>query len=390
MPMQTLQELRSGSASDVRSIPTLLETLLGTTSPTGHVLSVFLDTSPDRVRRSAFLVAFRDVSRVPEDLPASELPVFLAAVEQVRTYLTDTLEPHHSGLAVYASGDPAYFFAVPLPHRPEDEALAVWAADAEVEPLEEIVDDYERVAVVLFDKERARLFTFYLGALEWKDEFQDEVPGKQATGGWYALAQTSYARHHEEHVFRHARRTARALLRLLQTRPFDRLLLAGPPEAIVTLKHVLPGPLRARLAGTLSLEWFASDEEVERATLAEAERIERASELSAVEEMLDAASSEHVVLGVAGTLNALARRRVHVLVLASAFAQTGAECPACGQLVTGGVVCPYCGAPTHPVADLRSRVVQQAMEQDAAVEVVSNEAAERLMEVGGLGAWTRY
>jgi hypothetical protein len=49
---------------------------------------------------------------------------------------------------------------------------------------------------------------------------------------------------------------------LLRKHSFDRLLLAGPDESLAVLKRELPRPLRARLAGTISVPLFASDAEV--------------------------------------------------------------------------------------------------------------------------------
>jgi hypothetical protein len=40
--------------------------------------------------------------------------------------------------------------------------------------------------------------------------------------------------------------------------------------------------------------------------------------------------------------------------------------------------------------DLRQRIIDRALEQGAKVEMVSGEAGAKLMEHGGLGAWTGY
>ena len=78
-----------------------------------------------------------------------------------------------------------------------------WDVQPHLAPLYALLGEYERVAAILIDKERARLFIVYLGAIEEQRELRDWVPGKQATGGWFALAQTHYARRHEEYVLHH-------------------------------------------------------------------------------------------------------------------------------------------------------------------------------------------
>jgi hypothetical protein len=57
--------------------------------------------------------------------------------------------------------------------------------------------------------------------------------------------------------------------------------------------------------------------------------------------------------------------------------------------VAGVGPCPTCGAATRPLADLAGAALARARAQGARVELVSGEAAARLMRYNGLGAWTR-
>jgi peptide subunit release factor 1 (eRF1) len=243
---------------------------------------------------------------------------------------------------------------------------------------------------VILDKERARLFTIYLGTLEERRELRDYVPGKQATGGWYALAQDHYARHREKHVLRHVQHTIDALLTMFHAHPFDRLLVGGPDEAVALLKQHLPRSLRSRLAGTLRLEIFAGDAEVRDAVLRAADALEQEAELQEVQELLDAATAPFAVVGLDETLAVLGEGRVHRLMLADAFARSGRECMECNRLLAEGEHCPVCGRPLVAVADLGERVIARAREQGALVKVVTGGAGERLMQQDGLGAWLRY
>ncbi len=359
------------------------------TAPSGQrVLSVYLNTSPERVVRHAYLLAYRDGCKaLRARLQQDESALFEAAATQVEQYLTEEFEQHQHGLALFAAENES-LVAVRLPQAPLEDV--VWSEQPEIAPLEQLLDDYERIVVVLFDKERTRLFTVFLGAIESRQSFADDVPGKQATGGWLGLQQARFARHHEDHVRRHAERTVRTLMEMLRTRTFDRLLLAGPDEALAVLRHELTRPLRARLAGSLGLELFAGDAEVLSATLTVAEAIEREHELQVVDELFEAASTPRAILGVAGTLGALADGRVHLLILAEGFAAPGGFCPTCGRLVVDAHRCPTCGLATTPVENLHESVIRQARQQGATLETVSGPAAERLSKAEGIGAWTRF
>jgi hypothetical protein len=363
---------------------------LQSVKPAQHMLSAYLDTSPARITGSAYLLAYRDgLKSTRPRFSDSEADAFEAAAARVEEYLTKEFVPHARGLAAFAYASAQKLLVVPLPCPPLVEHVT-WDVGPEIGPLEAMLDEYERIAVALFDTQRARLLTVFLGAIESEQSLEDYVPGKQATGGWFGLEQTRFERHREDHLRRHAEHAVKALMSLLRTHSFDHLLIGGPDEPLAVLRHHLPRPLRARLAGTLDLELFASDANVLAATMHAADAIERQADLRLVDELLDAASTPHVVLGIAGALDALAEGRVHVLILAQDYADSGACCSTCGRLVSEGHPCPSCGVPAAPVANLHEVVVQQALAQGGRVEIVGGPAAARLREHGGIGAWTRF
>lgn len=352
------------------------------------VLSAYLDTSPDRTDGPAWLFALRDGCKAIR--PTLAEPVaegFEAAVEIAESYLTHPFRPDHPGLALFTTADQGGY-AVPLPYRPVEGV--VWTAGPRIEPLIATLDEFERFAVVLFDQSKARLFTIFLGEIEARQSLEDYVPRKQATGGWFGLAQTHYARHREDHVRRHVHRTIDALLDLQRNHPFDRLLISGPDEAVSLLRRKLPRPLRTRAVGTLNLELFADEKEILRAALALEESIERQYEVETVDELLEGDGLQHVALGVDATLTALGDESVQELLVSDTFAAVGAECQSCHRLLAAGARCLWCDAPTMPVADLREQIVRRALDQGATVEIVQGGAAERLQTHGGIGAWTRY
>ncbi len=372
-----------------RTLPTAIQALRNSATPTGRVLSAYLDTSPQRVSGGAYLLALRDaVKAIRSEFPEVERALFERAVEQVETKLTSQKSFDHPGLAVFASGATEFLHTVPLPVPPVEEIT--WGDKPRLVPLERLLDDFERVAVVLFYQERARLFTIFLGEIEERREIKDHVPRKQSTGDWFALAQTRHARHREWHVLHHVERTTESLMELLRRRPFDHLLLGGPDEALHLLRQHLPRPLRARLAGTLSLELIVGEADIVRAARKAAERIERQEELRAVQELLDAETTPRTAIGLAASLAAVSEGRVHQLFLADGFTGVGGECPQCARLVEGLDPCPICGVPTVPLGDLGELLVERSVQQGAKVGIVSADAAVLLLAHGGVGAWTRY
>jgi hypothetical protein len=143
----------------------------------------------------AWLLDYRDRCKaLRSQLPDEEREPFERAAQQTEHFLTTNSTSHQRGLGIFASGFVSYFFAIPLPHRPPE--MMTWDYLPQIETLQLILDNAERFAVVLFDSERARLFTIYLGQIEEHMVIRDDVLRKQQTGGWAALSQANFARHH--------------------------------------------------------------------------------------------------------------------------------------------------------------------------------------------------
>jgi peptide subunit release factor 1 (eRF1) len=334
------------------------------------------------------LLAYRDGYRaIRQPLAETDRSAFEDCARRAERYLTEDFTIHSPGVALFVEG--GQVIVVRLPEAPPD--AFIWSEQAEIAPLQTMLDNNERMAVAMFDAQRSRLFTIFLGQIETQSSFEDAVPSKQATGGWFALEQARFERHRLDHLRRHAQRTVRELMDLLRDRSFDRLLLAGPEESLAVLRRQLTRPLKLRLSGTIAVEMSATDADVLKASLATAENLERTEEQGIVDELLESATAPRVVLGVASTLSALADASVHLLVLCDDFAESGAVRSACDRLVQGGGLrCPACGSALAPLASLREAMVRQALAQGARVTTVGGPASDRLRAHGSVGGWTRF
>ena len=370
-------------------LPGVLEQLLETPAPASGVLSVYLDTrlGPEGMGRP-YLVTFEDSARaLREEVPAELRKAFDTVVKRARAYL-ETIAPGGPGVAVFAS-EKDYFFATPLPARPAN--VVRFAAEPVLTPLEAAVDDLERVAVVLFDSERTRLFTIALGEIEEHTTFLDDVPGKQDSGGWFGLSQKRYERHREDHLLRHAKRTIAALLRELQRHPFDRLLIAGPDEPVALLEDHLPRPLRTRRTGTLRLElsspatptsWPRHGKRWWRSS--GGRKCRRCADCSMPPARRGSRSVPRRSCRPSATGGCISSTWGMASADRARSARPAAPCCPVRSL------CPRCGAATRPVADLRERAAALMIAKDGRVEFVSGEAAALLAPHGEIAARTRW
>jgi hypothetical protein len=146
-----LKHAPSLTQADVRLIPTLLQALRDTPPPPDGVLSAYLSTPLVPVAGQAYMARFRECCKVLRaSLPPAALEDFERAAERARRFLDEVLVPRCPGLALFASCETDYFHVVPLPRRPEEEFA--WGAVPLLAPLEQLIDKYERLVVVLFDK----------------------------------------------------------------------------------------------------------------------------------------------------------------------------------------------------------------------------------------------
>jgi peptide chain release factor subunit 1 len=336
----------------------------------------------------SYQTVFQDLVRqVSMSLDDARRSQFTTEVDRVTRWLEDNA-PQGKSLAIFTCQPAGLWQAHPLPVGVRDRL--VFQPRPYLEPLLDVLDEYERYAVALVDKEKARLFTVFLGAIEETQTFEDLVPGKHDKGG---PSQANFQRHHETHVYWHLKRVTECLTETFRRRPFDRLILAGPEEATSELRRLLPRALAHRLVATIPAEMFGAPAELLERTLEIERQIERSVEERLLGELFETADAGgRATFGAAQTLEALWLGKVQTLVIADGSQAKGSECPNCGRLEIGSLaVCPACAHAMVCVPDLIERAVERALDHAGSVEVLHGEAAKRLLEQGGgLGALLRY
>jgi peptide chain release factor subunit 1 len=364
-----------------------LERLERFESPGAQVLSVYLDLDPQRQVDRSYLVVLKDLVKETRErldkAAAEELDSQAARLEE----WLESEGPQGRGLATFFCSDPDLSYTAFLP-VPVDDHVA-FEPRPHLGPLLALLDEYERYAVALVDKEKARLFTIFMGTIEESEAFEDAVPGKHDQGGW---AQARYQRDHETHVHQHLQHVTQRLAVLLERKSFDRLIVAGPEEATNELRGLLPQVLSERLVGTMPGEMFAGEAEILEQSLAVADRFEREEEARLVETVLDEAGADGASCGLVPTLEAIWQARVQTLLVAEGTEQEGSECQDCGQLQPGHVApCPACGGSILPLVHLVERAMERTRAQAGDIEIVRGEPATLLQErCAGIAALYRF
>jgi peptide subunit release factor 1 (eRF1) len=286
-------------------------------------------------------------------------------------------------VAVFAAERAGLFEALKLP-RPVSNRVAIGRSPL-VGPLARL-ERRERWCVALVSRRDARIFRGSPDGLREIEQIHDLVFGQHDRGGW---SQARFQRGIEKEKDDHLRHTAEALMRHLERRPFQRLILGGPREVVADFESKLHGYLAERLAGRIEVDVDSSTpEQVLTAARPRFEELERGREAEALERLGEAGRA---ATGFEDTLRALNERRVEVLVLDEQFSAQGVSCPDCGWLGgAGGRTCPVDGRELDELADVTDAAIELTVQQSAEILAVRARREELEERAGGVAALLRF
>jgi len=309
--------------------------------------------------------------------------------KRVRHFLEDYV-PKGKALVLFSDSKQDFWWQrelqVQLPNG------ARWSAQPWLRPLLEVIEEHDRAAVVLIDKHRARILAADAGGVEQLAEIVSDVPNKHATTGTdHIWSQGQMDRDHDEHVQRHAKRTADELSAVIDRLKLSRIVIGGPVEAMTAFTAQLPKRIQQMIIGTISASVDTNQDRLVAELRAVQERAEQEDEAKLVASLITAAmKGDRAVLGISDTLQAIQQGRVYRMVVGSDFRFEGKECGSCHVLVSdGGEKCAFCGAQLEAAPDLINRASHRVLDMGGKVQLVSGEAAAGLAKAG-IGAVLRF
>jgi peptide subunit release factor 1 (eRF1) len=288
------------------------------------------------------------------------------------------------GLAFFCCSAEGFFEVVESPRAVRNEI--VLDHTPHVRQLEAVAQEYDRFAVVLVDRQRARLFRFEQGELSERTEVFDAIPRRHDSGGHSA---SNIQRHTDELAHKHLKHAGEVTFDEVGRNAIDHLILGGPHEVVAEFEALLHPYLKDRVAARLSIMVTAAPEEVRQAALQVEGELARAAEEAMVDRLRNqVGAGTSGVAGLEPTLRALVERRVETLLVSDGYQAPGWRCPACRWLAVKGRGCPVCGASMELVEDVVEQAVEEALANKCRVEVV-RESAD-LDVLGRIGALLRF
>ena len=357
------------------------------------VTSCYLDVDGRRLRHADYEAQLLHLVREGREKAAGFGPEAVRSVaadlDRIASWVRGGFDRSHvRGLAFFACSADGFFEVIesPLPVR----NVIVVNHTPHVRPLESILQTYERFAVVLVDRQRARLFRFELGELTEQTEVFDAVPRGAVVAGHPGQGSRGahVERHSEEVAHRHLKHAADVTFTELGDHPVDHVILGGPHEVVAEFEGLLHSWVRERVADRLTISTAAAPDEVRQAALAVEDAVARRHEATLVDRLRDAVATGAGVAGLQPTLAALVERRVDVLLVSDDYETEGWRCRSCRYLAPFGRRCPVCSNAMDLVDDVVEEAVEEALANKGRVQIIRDNAD--LDVLGRIGALLRF
>jgi Bacterial archaeo-eukaryotic release factor family 10 len=329
---------------------------------------------------------------VAQGLPSDEQVLFSKELERVTEFLSQPKS--HGSLVIFAG--PSVWQVVPLQVEVKDELS--WGKPS-LAQLVWLTGEHKQYGIVEVDHKRARFFRYFLGELAEgpKKTFGIDISGwRQKDLGKVISEGMSITHGTQRDVFdkrleyqyvRLCRETAQQAAAYFANNHLAAIFLVGPDKLTAAVEAKFPRIFR--------LPFIRDDQDLARVNppellkhleprIADWEREHQKALVNALTE-----DARGAILGFEETLLQLQRGMVRTLVLARDFDPVLHYCSECSwKGRCADRVCPVCEGAVGNTT-LRDVLPELLLKHAVELEIVSDEPAERLKQMGGMAGWLR-
>ncbi len=355
-----------------------LEAISNTSVP---ILSVYLNLGPHPDETRTIGARLRDQLRPIQAMAESDgldhaaamsLRLGIARVLE----LEPTLEAHRGhGWAIFVCDRLNLEEQLIVPSRVWDCAMA--GSRPYLRPLRATLDEFRRVATVVFDARRAEVTVSYMGKVLDHRVFEAEIVRKANRGGWHGLDEHRNRQHAEEVRHRLWREIAESLVLLRRDMGIEVIFVGGQHKATEGLVGSLPPAIRALVIGTFTVDvHMLTEAHLMQIVGSLEEAHERREEERMVADTYAAAAADDLAaVGIDQVLRAVNQQAIAQLVIQHGAVIEGRVCPSCGAVYQWDQACAGCGTDTHAVPDVLEAIVHAVVAAGGVVEHVIADTA---------------
>jgi len=353
-------------------------------------VSLYLNVNPITNVKGDYAIHLKNMLKnTLEKADKKVLKKISADIGKIESFVAANKREFKKGIAIISSSESSFWKMYSLSVPVKNEIIV--DKTPYIEPLLDILDNYQRYAMLLVDKESARLFLVHLGEIEEYGEVHTpDVPGKHKRGGWFSLSGNRFERHIDYHVGLHLKDVLKKLESFLSEEKIERIIIGGTEDTIAKVKDMLPKTVSEKVIGTFHVEMFAHNNDIFEKARPVMEDFERQKGKNAVSQLITRANKgENAVLGMEDVLNVIQEGRVMRLVFTKDFKDSGYACNNCKYLTKQKISpCPYCKGGMEEAGYLVELASQRAIENGAVIEIISDN--KELSNAGGIGAFLRF
>lgn len=357
-----------------------IKTLEKIKTKTPSILSIYLNCDQRTRTAEQIRIDLKDLLKKVKEIDKK-------SETKIKDYVRLRLKPQIKGLAFFVSSKVDLFMTYELPRSFLNQIIL--DTSPYTQPLLKLLDEFERYCLVVVDKEKAKVFTVFLGEIEEHQDVFPEVkfPGKHDQGGW---SQARMQRHTEAHIKKHIQDINKQIFLFFRKNNFDRLIIAGSKEVLPEFEKNLHPYLKQRLAGKFLTELFMPLRHFLDQSLKIEEQVEREKEHELVKELKESLGRGKGVAGLGKVLSSAQGKKLQTLLVSFGFKKSGKVCDNCGfiSIIPQLKVCPFCKEKMKETEDVIERLTEKALEQDAKVEFVKDN--KELEKMGNVGAILRF
>jgi peptide chain release factor subunit 1 len=347
------------------------------------ILSVYLSLDPEHTEWASVRPRLHNLMEPVEKLAASgdlnhDASMALRAATGEVLAMAGTLERlPGKGVAVFLCDEVGLSERLILPRWVWD--CAVVGPAPYLRPLQAVLDEFRRIAVVALDSRRAEIFSYYMGEILDRQVIEAEELRKTNLAGWYGLDEFRHRQHGEQVRNRLFREVAGRLGRMQREGAIDLTLVGGHHDATQALLPYLESRVQS-ITETFVVDLHTLTEGTLIKRVAELEEsYERWEETREVDEVYSlAGAGDLAAIGVDRVLEAATHHAITRLLVHDGAIMKGSVCVSCGSLSPPTDICLRCAGETRPLPDAIEALSRAVIEAGGSVEHVMS--ATRLAE----------
>ncbi len=371
-----------------------LESLSQFSSP---LLTAYVRTTPEEASLQGteprYLHFVKEQGKsVAQDLPSDEQVLFSKELERVTEFLSQPKS--HGSLVIFAG--PSVWQVVPLQVEVKDELS--WGKPS-LAQLVWLAGEHKRYGIVAVDHKGARFFRYFLGEMVEGPEktFTIEISGwrqkdlgkvtREGMAITHGTQRDVFDKRMENQYVRLCREAAQQAATFFANNHLAAIFVVGPDKLTAAIEAKFPRIFR--------LAFVRDDQDLARISppellkhleprIANWEREHQKGLVTALTE-----DARGAIVGFWETLVQLQRGMIRTLVLARDFDLVLHHCRECSwKGRCADRVCPVCEGQVG-TATLRDVLPEILLRHAVELEIVSDEPAERLKQMGGMAGWLR-